>query len=174
MWRITSIIDLDNGYDLDKLIIESKGDYAILFYNTVTKDSEELFLESGVGYFSCTISRKKREFEFWFDAMNFICNRYDWHFEQISSVLLVSDKYFMKVEEKLKMLSPFKTFPVYRYGTNNSSIIILKDIFDLYKISIKNGEVRVSDARFELLCSEDEFRVAYTKYKIARGKINVK
>lgn len=173
MWRITSIIDLDNGYDLDKLIIGSKGDYAILFYNTVTKDSEELFLESGVGYFSCTINCKKREFQYWYETAKFICSRYDWDFEQISSVLLVSDKYFMKVEEKLEMLSPFKVLAVYRYGTNNSSVITLKDMFDLYEVAIKNGEVRVSDARFKLLCSENEFKVAYTKYCIMRGKKDV-
>lgn len=87
--------------------------------------------------------------------------------------LHVADKYFIKVEEKLEMLSPFKVLAVYRYGTNNSSVITLKDMFDLYKVSIKDGEVRICDARFKLLCSEDEFKIAYTKYKIARGKVNV-
>ena len=38
---------------------------------------------------------------------------------------------------------------------------------------IENGEVRISDARFEILCSEDEFKVAYTKYCIMRGKKDV-
>lgn len=174
MWRVTSIIDLVNGYDMDKLVIGNKGCYAVLFYNTVTKNSEEMFIESGVGYFSCTINCKKREFQYWHEVMKFICSRYDWDFEHISSVLIVSDKYFMKVEEKLELLSPFKVLAVYRYGTNNSSVITLKDMFDLHKVSVKDGEVRICDARFKLLCSEDEFKVAYTKYKIARGKVNVK
>lgn len=172
MWRITSIIDLVNGYDMDKLVIGNKGCYAVLFYNTVTKESEEMFIESGVGYFSCTVNCKKREFQYYYEVMKFICSRYDWDFEHINSVLIVSDKYFMKVEEKLKMLSPFKEFPVYRYG-NNSSAVTLKDMFDSYDVAVKNGEVRVCDARFKLLCSEDEFKVAYTKYCIMRGKINV-
>lgn len=176
MWRITSIIDLDRAYDTDKLVLNiHQGDYAVLFYNTVTKASEEMFIESGVGYWSCTINRKKREFEFWFDAMNFICNRYDWHFEHISPALYVSDKYFMKVEEKLKMVSPFKEFQVYRYGKNSSIIsVTLRNMFDSYDITIKNGEVYILDAKFELLCSEDEFKVAYTKYCIMRGKKDVK
>lgn len=173
MWRITSIIDLVNDYDMDKLVIGSKGCYAVLFYNTVTKESEEMFIESGVGYFSCTVNCKKRKFQYYYEVMKFICSRYDWDFEHINSVLIVSDKYFMKVEEKLELLSPFKVLAVYRYGTNNSSVITLKDMFDLHKVSIKDGEVRVSDARFKLLCSEDEFKIAYTKYKIARGKVNV-
>lgn len=143
-----------------------------MFYNTVTKTSEEMFITSVVGYWSCTINRTKREFEFWFDAMNFICNRYDWHLEHLSPALYVSDKYFMKVEEKLKMLSPFKIFQVYRYG-KNSSVVSLKDMFDSCDVIIENGEVRVSDARFELLCSEDEFKVAYTKYCIMKGKKDV-
>lgn len=172
MWRITSIIDLDRACDTDKLVLSvHQGDYAVLFYNTVTKASEEMFITSGVGYWSCTINRKTREFKFWFDAMNFICNRYDWHLEHLSPALYVSDKYFMKVEEKLKMISPFQRFQVYRYG-KNSSAVTLKDMFDSCKVIIKNEEVRVSDARFELLCSEDEFKVAYTKYCIMRGKIN--
>lgn len=173
MWRITSIIDLESSYDIDKLIIGGTGDYAVLFYNTVTRKSEEMFIESRVGYFSCTINRKKHEFEYWFQVAKFICSRYDWDFEKTSSVLLVSDKYFMKVEEKLEMLSPFKVLAVYRYGTNNSSVITLKDMFDLYEVFIKDGEVRVSDARFKILCSEDEFKVAYTKYCIMRGKKDV-
>lgn len=173
MWRIISIIDLDNDYDMDKLILGTKGNYAVLFYNTVTKNSGEMFIVSGVGYFSCTVNCKKREFQYYYEVMKFICSLYDWDFEHISSVLIVSDKHFMKVEEKLELLSPFKVLAVYRYGTNNSSVITLKDMFDLYKVSIKDGEVRVSDARFRLLCSEDEFKIAYTKYKIARGKINV-
>lgn len=173
MWRITSIIDLDYDYDIDKLILGTKGDYAVLFYNTVTKDSEEMFIESGEGYFSCTVNCKKREFQYWQEVMTFICSRYDWNFEHINSVLFVSDKYFMKVEEKLEILSPFKILAVYRYGTNSSFVMTLKDMFDLYKVSVKDGEVRICDARFKLLCSEDEFKVAYTKYCIMRGKINV-
>lgn len=48
MWRITSIIDLDRAYDTDKLVLNvHQGDYAVLFYNTVTKASEEMFIESG-------------------------------------------------------------------------------------------------------------------------------
>ena len=174
MWRVTSIIDLDRGQDIDKLVLSLDiGDYAVLFYNTVTKVSEEVFIEAGAGYWTVTINRKKREFKFWFDAMNFICNRYDWHLEHISPTLHVADKYFIKVEEKLKMISPFQRFHVYRYG-KNSSAVTLKDMFDSCKVIIKNGEVRVSDARFELLCSEDEFKVAYTKYCIMRGKKDVK
>lgn len=71
------------------------------------------------------------------------------------------------------MISPFQRFQVYRYG-KNSSAVTLKDMFDSCKVVIKNGEVQVSDARFELLCSEDEFKVAYTKYCIMRGKKDVK
>jgi hypothetical protein len=173
MWRITSIINLDRDHDIDKLLLNiNTGNYAVLFYNTVTKVSEEVFMELGVGYWIITINRKRHDFVFWFSAMKFICTRYNWHLEHISPALYVADKYFMKVEEKLKMLSPFKEFPVYRYG-NNSSAVTLKDMFDSYDVAVKNGEVRVSDARFKLLCSEDEFKVAYTKYCIMRGKINV-
>lgn len=140
MWRITSIIDLDRGHDVDKLVLSiNTGNYAVLFYNTVTKVSEEVFIELGVGYWIITINCKRHDFVFWFSAMKFICTRYNWHLEHISSTLYVADKYFMKVEEKLKMLSPFKEFPVYRYG-KNSSAVTLKDMFDSCDVVIKNGE----------------------------------
>lgn len=174
MWRVTSIIDLDRGQDIDKLVLSLDiGDYAVLFYNTVTKVSEEVFIEAGAGHWIVTINRKRHDFIFWFSIMKFICSRYDWHLEHISPTLHVADKYFIKVEEKLKMISPFQRFQVYRYG-KNSSAVTLKDMFDSCKVVIKNGEVQVSDARFELLCSEDEFKVAYTKYCIMRGKKDVK
>lgn len=174
MWRVTSIIDLDRGQDIDKLVLSLNiGDYAVLFYNTVTKVSEEVFIEAGAGYWTVTINRKRHDFISWFSVMKFICSRYDWHLEHISSTLHVADKYFIKVEEKLEMISPFQRFHVYRYG-KNSSVVTLKDMFDSCKVIIKNGEVRLSDARFRLLCSEDEFKVAYTKYCIMRGKKDVK
>ena len=126
------------------------------------------------GLCSCYVANKFRKFDYSYELMDFICSRYNWDSEYVGGSLHVVDKYFIKVEEKLKLLKPFRRISVYGYGDSSSSTTLQNIIDRGYKMTIENGVVKIQDAEFELLCSEAEFNIAYTKYCIMRGKRNVK
>lgn len=175
MWRIISIYDLEENCNLTRLSLAlDGGKYLVSFYNTVTRVTEEMQLTIDMCVWHCIVGSESNKSYSWYDTSDFICKRYNWDLQHASPNLFISDKYFMKVEEKLKMVKPFKSQAVYRYGVN-SSANTLKDMFDAYYTGVAiDGTVRLLDAKFELLCRENEFNTAYTKYCIMRGKRNAK
>lgn len=175
MWQVISIYDLEEKHDITNLYLNAtRGSYSVTFYNTISKIPEEMIIKFNSGLWICSVANKLRKFNYYQELVSFICKRYNWNSEYIGSSLHVVNKYFLRVEEKLKLLKPFNRISVYGYGDGSSSVTLQNIIDRGYKIIIENRIVKIQDAEFELLCSEDEFNIAYTKYCIMRGKRNVK
>lgn len=175
MWRVISIYDLEEKCNIKNLYLNAiGGSYSITFYNTISKNIEEMTINFIVGLWTCSVANKLRKFNYCQKLMNFICSRYNWNLEYVGCTLHVVDKYFLRVEEKLKLLKPFKRVSVYGYGDGFSQTTLQNIIDAGYKIIIEDGIVKIQDAEFELLCSEDKFNISYTKYCVMRGKRNAK
>lgn len=175
MWRVISIYDLEEKRNITNLYLNATwGSYSVTFYNTTSKNIEEMVIKFNSGLWICSVASKLRKFNYYPELVDFICKRYNWNSEYIGGSLHVVSKYFLRVEEKLKLIKPFELISVYGYGDGSSSVTLQNLIDRGYKITIENRVVKIQDAEFELLCSEDEFNIAYTKYCIMRGKRNAK
>ena len=177
MWIIESIFNLKENYNVDHLRHEG-GKYSIKFYNTDTKEREEIILRSTIGeYQSWNISTEySHKYHSWEGILEIIYNRFDWDLEKMSPALYVTDKYFMRIEEKLEMITPPVKHAIYWYNAEyaHDRVESLQSLFDLHylykKGKIIDGVIKIDDAEFKLLCSEEEFNKAVVKYRIAGGK----
>lgn len=178
MWRVFKIVK-NKSEPLKSLQLDALGVdyYEIKFYNTVSKNTEVLCIDCVIaGNYICKVNDKKREFELNHQVIEFISNRYNLNTVAYQHFLVVESLSFLGVEEKLKLIKPFESYKVYRYGTEVGSTTLEEIFLQYYRTFglIEDGILRILGAQFELLCSEDKFELAWTKYLIKKGGAHVK